>query len=232
MDRNRKLPKTTQVLRKKFVCDKILNKEIMHIGCTGGLLDEVSIKEYPKSFIKEEDTHFIFSKFANEISGLDISEDKILFYKQSNMPGKYYVSDITSNNFNHDKKYQSVVFGEVIEHLDNVGQSLKNIEKILSKDGELIITTVNAFDIKIILKMFFNYESVHNEHTAYYSYSTLKRVLEMNNYYIAEFYFAENERKKTNDIMLLLSNMFGRIFSTLFKQFSQGIVVVAKLKSS
>ena len=230
MDQDKKLPKTTRVFRKEFIINKIKNLKVMHIGCTGGLLDEDSIKQYKKNFIKEDDTHYQFTKYAKEISGLDISQNKIEFYKNNNMPGKYYLSDITSKDFLHEDTYDVVIFANIIEHLDNVAQSLQNIKKMLNQNGQLIITTNNAFDIKGFLKMFMNYESVHKEHTAYYSYSTLKRVLEMNGYYITEFHFAENEGRKSETFINFIGDRFGRIFSFIFKQFSQDLVLIAKAK--
>jgi|TARA_B110000114_G_C15051225_1_gene381336 2-polyprenyl-3-methyl-5-hydroxy-6-metoxy-1,4-benzoquinol methylase len=236
MEKNHKLPSSAKrVLRKKFVIDKIIDKNVLHVGCTGGLLDELSINQYKKEFIKENDTHYKFSKVAKEISGLDISPDKIEFYKNNNMPGKYYVSDITDKNFSHENKYDVIIFTNIIEHLDNVGQALTNLKKMLKKNGELIITTNNAYDIKAFLKMLFYYESVHDEHTAYYSYLTLKRVLKMNGFSISEFNYAENESEKIfayikkHSIVTYIFYIFGRFFSFIFKQFSQDMALVAKL---
>jgi len=239
MEKNHKLPRSAKrVMRKKFVIEKIKDKKIMHIGCTGGLLDDYSVNLYKKNFIKEDDTHYKFSKYAKEISGMDISSAKIEFYKKNNMPGKYYVGDITDKNFFHEHTYDTIIFTNIIEHLDNVGQALINLKKMLNENGELIITTNNVFDIKAILKMFFYYESVHDEHTAYYSYLTLKRVLKMNDYYISEFHFAENEKKafhffkKGSSIVTLVFAVIGRMFSFLFKQFSQDLALVAKLNKN
>ena len=92
MDQDKKLPKTKRVFRKKFIKNKIENLKVIHLGCCGGLLDESSIKNFKKNFIKEDDTHYQFSKYAKEISGLDISQNKIEFYFAEN-------EQIKSNSF-------------------------------------------------------------------------------------------------------------------------------------
>ena len=121
-----------------------------------------------------------------------------------------------------------MLFPNIIEHLSNVGNALQNIKKLMRKDSKLIITTNNAFDILVILKLFFNYESVHDEHTSYYSYSTMKRILTMNELKIENFYFAFNEKKwslKNNKLQFFLK-IFQNSFGTIFKQFSEDLIFV------
>ena len=81
-----------------------------------------------------------------------------------------HVFDICDPNFNLDTKYDVVLFPNIIEHLSNTGSALQNIKKIIHKESYLLITTNNPFDILVLLKIFFNYESVHSEHASYYSY--------------------------------------------------------------
>ena len=52
----------------------------------------------------------------------------------------------------------------------------------------------------------------------------------MNGYYITEFYFAENEGTKSESFINFIGGRFGRIFSFIFKQFSQDLALIAKLK--
>ena len=44
------------------------------------------------------------------------------------------------------------------------------------------------------------------------------------------FFFAENEGGKSESFINTVGNRFGRIFSFIFKQFSQNLVVIAKIK--
>jgi|APSaa5957512535_1039671.scaffolds.fasta_scaffold81305_1 SAM-dependent methyltransferase len=223
----RKIPKTIRVKRKKFITEYINNKTVIHIGCTGGLLGPDNEKVHIENYNKLEDTHYIFSKFSKELSGLDISKSKIEFLKSQGF-NNLYTHDICDLNFNLDKKYDVVLFPNIIEHLSNVGNALQNIKKLMRKDSKLIITTNNAFDILVILKLFFNYESVHDEHTSYYSYSTMKRILTMNELKIENFYFAFNEKKwslKNNKLQFFLK-IFQNSFGTIFKQFSEDLIFV------
>ena len=84
MDSKRKIPKTIRVKRKKFLEDYIKNKNVMHVGCTGGLLGEENEIVHIKNYNLLEDTHYKLSKSAKSISGIDISK-KNRFFKKSRL---------------------------------------------------------------------------------------------------------------------------------------------------
>ena len=231
MDYSRKIPKTSRVKRKKFLIDEIRGKNVMHIGCTGGLLGNDNEEIHIKNYNKLNDTHYLLSESAKKISGIDISKKKIEFLKSQGFDD-LYTYDICDPNFNLNKKYDVILFPNIIEHLENVGYALKNIKSMMNEDSKLIITTNNAFDILVIIKLFFNYESVHSEHTSYYSYSTMKRSLEMSDLKINNFYYAYNEKIwsiKKNFVQFSLKKI-QLFFSFLFKQFSEDLIFVVKKK--
>jgi SAM-dependent methyltransferase len=226
MDKRNVLPKFALKARKKFLFELCTDKKVMHIGCTGGLLDDEAIKKYSNEFDQMKDTHSRLAAVAKEISGMDISEEKINVMREAGVPGNLIVMDITDHSQNVEEEYEVVVFANIIEHLDNVGAALKNCRKMMNDDSELIITTNNAFCIRTFIKMFFNYESVHIEHTAYYSYLTLKRVLEMNGLKIKEFYFSKNERTEFGNLVDRMTYYFGNFISSIFPQFGQDLIAV------
>jgi len=67
-------------------------------------------------------------------------------YKSKNLRYKYsLIENVKESNFD------LIVFSGTIEHLPNVGNQLKAINKILADNGTLILTTDNAHYIKFIL---------------------------------------------------------------------------------
>ena len=87
MDSKRKIPKTIRVKRKRFLEDYIKNKNVMHVGCTGGLLGEENENVHIQNYNLFEDTHYKLSKSAKSISGIDISKKKKKnrFFKKSRL---------------------------------------------------------------------------------------------------------------------------------------------------
>ena len=121
-----------------------------------------------------------------------------------------------------------MLFTEVIEHLDCFRDALGNIRGLLSPGGALLITTVNAYAFERIGKMLFRYESVHDEHTAYFSYLTMKRLLAMNGFEITEFYFYNQARDAFDSFFERFGYYVMIAISKVLPQYSEGIFVVAR----
>ena len=219
MRNSNKLPKTTLVKRKEFIYKVCKGKSVIHLGCTGGLLNEKSVDEYIQNFDKLNDTHSKIASVAKKITGLDISEDKIEIMKKLNVPGNFVVGNLCDPELEIKDKFEIILFANLIEHLDNIGIALENCIKLMNEDSKLIITTVNAFTLERLIKLLFKYESNHIEHTCYFSYLTIKRILEMYNLKIDAFYFANNERKKFSNFIdfstYKLSHLISKIFINL-----------------
>ena len=228
MEKLKYLPKTRIVERKAFLIEMARNKSVVHLGCAGGFIDEKSVHDYINNFSKNEDTHSRIAEVAKSIVGVDISADKLSAMKNAQVKGDLFTGDITSPSFSLGNTYEIIIFANLIEHLDNVKFALENCKKMMKPDSKLIITTNNAFDIKVILKLLFNYESTNIEHTAYYSYLTLKRLLAMNELRIANFYYATNKRHGYDGVIDKLSYHLGNLFAKIFKQYSQELIIIAQ----
>jgi hypothetical protein len=87
-----------------------------------------------------------------------------------------------------------IIAGEMIEHLNNPGLFLQGIKRFMSEKTDLVITTINAYSaLRFAIyglrgKGGVN-EPVHPDHVAYYSYKTLKLVLERNDFTLKSFCF-------------------------------------------
>jgi len=74
--------------------------------------------------------HGKLSTVASSLDGIDVNPKTIEAMSRA-VPGNYAVCDVTSADFASDfggKKYQVVIFGDVIEHLDNCRTALETSE--------------------------------------------------------------------------------------------------------
>ncbi len=146
----------------------ILNKKVLHVGCT----------DHP--FPIEGNLHTTLYGYK-ELHGLDIDKEGIDKLRQI-INGHYFTDpkDI-------DESYDVILIPETIEHIDNPGYFLENIDQIVCQ--KLIVTVP---DITLHYHSdHFEYnekereytEAVHNDHVAWYSPYTIKNLVERNTSY-------------------------------------------------
>ena len=101
--------------------------DILDIGCGGGLVSES------------------LAKLGGNITGIDFVESNIkiakLHAKKNGLNIKYLCKDVEKFQFN--KKFDIIIAFEVLEHLDNWKDFLKNIKRNLKQNGRLIVSTIN-----------------------------------------------------------------------------------------
>jgi 2-polyprenyl-3-methyl-5-hydroxy-6-metoxy-1,4-benzoquinol methylase len=88
-----------------------------------------------------------------------------------------------------DTRWDFIVAGDVVEHMNNPGLFFESARKLLKDDGTLIVTVPSAFSVKRFFWLSFTgHEQVHPDHTAYFSEATLARVGERNGFRIANIH--------------------------------------------
>ena len=115
-----------------------------------------------------------------KVVGIDI-DDRGLELLRQRMPDEDILNVDAHKLSEHfgERTFDLIVAGDVIEHLPNPGLFLASCRKVLSPQGQIIVTTANAYCLVRFLKSLLFHEAVHPEHTAYYSHKTLDRLLEM-----------------------------------------------------
>ena len=160
-------------------------KRVLHLGCTNYPYTEDAIKLNML-------LHFDLEKVATDLWGLD-SDQAGINVLTAHGSKQIMLCDLERlDHLDLDGTFDVIVAGEIIEHLNNPGLFLKGIRRFMTKDSVLIVTTVNAY----CAMRFFYYgargkrgriEPVHPDHVAYYSYTTLKLLIERHELEIERF---------------------------------------------
>lgn len=108
----------------------IKGETILDIGCGEGITLEKIIRRFPEKNIK----------------GIDNSQENVVICRKYNLPVER--GDVYKLNFK-DNFVDTCILSEVIEHLNDYARALKEIYRVLKKDGLLILLFPNDRNFKI-----------------------------------------------------------------------------------
>lgn len=186
-------------------------KKVLDLGCGDGFFMER---------IKNMD---------NEVTGIEISENAII--KARNRGFKVY--DVSLENNWSEKisdKFDIIFGGEIIEHVFDTDNFLKNIKNLLKEGGSLIITTPNIASLgrRLLLLLGKNplIETTAREndagHIRYFTRDSLGKLLMENDFKIITMTSSVVNFSSFSD------GFFSRFLAKTFPTFGNNIIVAAK----
>ena len=139
------LPGFQLIDKTEWILAKVAGKSILHLGPT----DSPATKRHAEEGLL---LHPKLRGVARELIGLDLDPEAISLLRD-----QYGIDDIMRGNAEElpryfpDRKFDAVVAGDILEHVNNLGMVLASVKEVLAPGGELIITTPNALAIKRVL---------------------------------------------------------------------------------
>lgn len=202
------------VNREEFILDICRNQNVLHLGCADSPYTVERIE-------KGNWLHSKLSKVASACVGIDLDSNSI-----QQIAEKYGINNIICGNvekLDHLKLglFDVVVAGEIIEHLNNPGLFLESVRSVLSPSGRLVITTTNAFCFRKFIRIPFGQESIHPDHTFYFSHTTLHSLAKRFGLFLKESYSYRHLNKDA-----LLSYYIERFATQLSPNWGEGIIHV------
>lgn len=177
-----RLPKATTVDRDEFLVDAARGRRTVHVGFTD---DGV------RSLVQRDGTwlHARLAAVAGSLVGVDIDDAGV---EEARYQGyEAYRADCCDPAELDQlgiEPAELLVAGEVIEHVDSVGSFLDGLAKLVAPGGKMILTTPNACRLTNVVASLAGIEVVHPDHVAWYSWYTLRNVLERHNWAVEEFH--------------------------------------------
>ncbi|MBO8161962.1 MAG: glycosyltransferase [Thermosipho sp. (in: Bacteria)] len=213
------LPSEVMIIyeRKQFIAKYCKGKRVLHLGCVDSGLTEERMKQ-------GQLLHAQLAKVTKKLWVLDIDKKGIDLLKKYGFDN-LVVHDLEKiDTLDIKEEFDVIVASEVLEHLSNPGLFLKGLYNKFP-NCELIITVPNAYSWVAMQSMVNRIETVHEDHKYYFSYQTLKTLLESHGFKI----------KKWGVYTWIYNNTkFQKELSTLLKAnpfWAEGLITIAETRN-
>jgi 2-polyprenyl-3-methyl-5-hydroxy-6-metoxy-1,4-benzoquinol methylase len=135
--------------------------------------------------------HRRISSMAGEMVGVDLLGDRT-----GSKEFRIIKANVEDDKFNLGRKFDVIIAGELIEHVQDQRTFLHNIFRHLKSDGHLIITTPNAsgmgFFLRKLLKMYRGI-SAARDHVLLHDEQTVSGVLRLNGFSVVDIVYWQIE---------------------------------------
>jgi SAM-dependent methyltransferase len=214
------------VQRLDLIREMCTGKKVLHLGCTNYPYTEDAIEKHML-------LHFELEKVATDLYGLDFDQKGINILRAAGAKNVFQGDLEKLEAVDLNETFDVIVAGEMIEHLNNPGLFLEGIKRFMNPETVLLLTTINAY-----CGMRFVWyglrgkrgrvEFVHPDHVAYYSYSTLKLLLERHNMHVETFLFYDIGREHRPHNRWFL-NVLNDVCVRIAPQWADGIIAVCRI---
>ncbi len=167
---------------------KLLQSRIEYISgmATGKDVLDIGVVEHMRDAIQSPNwLHRHLAKTAKSCLGVDVLREEVEYL--NSLGFNVVCLDLTRETLS--QKFDLVVCGDVVEHLDAPGPFLSSISKLLRPGGKLVITVPNPWYINNLLKTFLNGSPLVDsvDHVSWQDASTLCELGERNGLLLEKF---------------------------------------------
>lgn len=138
-----------------------------------GIVDSRRSRQRTAERLEKKSANLLFRRICEvnpDTLGVDIDDEGVNMLRQQGFNTKK--ANVMALDL--EEQYQVIIAGELIEHLSDPGQFLRNMRKHLTPDGTIIISTPNPFCWRQVWKIWLhNRPQVHEEHTCWFDPITL-----------------------------------------------------------
>ncbi len=167
--------------RSDLILYHVKGPTVLDIGCAG---------HGPKP----DDPHWLHGLLRNRFArvvGIDIDPPNVETLRRAGFENVHVAS---AENFELGEKFDSIVAGEVIEHLSNPGLFLDRAREHLRAGGRVVLTTPNPFSLFNMLYAFLKFPKTcsNSEHTCWFCPRTTHELVSRFGFRVAHWELIED----------------------------------------
>lgn len=218
--------------RRDWLLERCRDKRVLHLGCIGETVADVDRRR--AFFLSDESLHMTISRVASEVVGIDRDASRLGLTREPGVPvldGDVEFLDGTV--LPDDFRPEVVVAGDLIEHLSSPGLFLQGVSKLLVDDGQLLLTTPNAFGLPNYARYLSNRFREGADHVQSYNWQALDNLLERFDLTITELATGYEEHAHTRMQAFSFKGIAYRIARSAFRAAPKlgGTLLVVAAKS-
>lgn len=185
-----------KVYRKDEIVKLCKDKSVLHLGF-------IQHDLYEQKILGNDWLHSKIANVAATLVGFDYLADNVEKIRQKYGYECYFANVMELENVELKQKFDVIVCGELIEHIENPGLMLDGIKRFMHSDSIVIITSPNPWSkhrIKLIQSGILENKWLNKEHVCWYSFETLKQLLERKGFQEVNYtyYYSENKDIENN----------------------------------
>jgi 2-polyprenyl-3-methyl-5-hydroxy-6-metoxy-1,4-benzoquinol methylase len=165
-------------------------RAVADLGCVDSRLarhDPVARLEYKVNLL-----HKRIAEINHDVLGVDIDPKGAEVLNQQGY--RVVVANVEDMDL-LPRRFDTIVAGELIEHLENPGQFLRNMHRHLNRDGVIIVSTPNPFYAGSAWKIWrYGKPAVHEEHVGWQDPITLAQLFRRTGFEPIEGYWVQPVR--------------------------------------
>lgn len=166
--------KHKSISREAVITGIITDKAVIHIGCSDHI-QIINDKIRTKTWL-----HELISEKSKKCIGIDIDKESIDFIKKELGYQNVYSGDILTDEFQNIKEtnWDYVVFGEIIEHLDDPVNFLRVFKtKYGDNVSRFVITVPNIYNKRQFSNMMNYREVINSDHRFWFTPYTISKII-------------------------------------------------------
>ena len=158
-----KIPINWKDSKINFIIQYCEGKKVLDLGCVEHNLESSSNTNWIHRAVKEK---------AAEVLGLDYLKEEV---EELNKKG-YNILHGNAESFDLARKFDVIIAGDLIEHLNNYGDFIKCCVKHMHSESLLIITSANPWHWPKVIRSSFREVPINLEHTCWMTPNCLKQL--------------------------------------------------------
>ena len=173
--------------RERIIVDLIKNSKVIHVGCT----DHIQLIN--EKIEQNLWLHKLITDNAQKCIGIDIDREGIEYLKNNLGYTNVICGNVLSDELPELKKenWDFVVFGEIIEHLDDPVNFLKTFrQKFSDTTSNFILTVPNILTKNSFRNMLSFREVINSDHRYWFTPYTISKVLYRAGYVPEKIFFS------------------------------------------